>query len=99
MNREELLAQWLDLTKRQLPAQAAGHAWPVHADHCFMRICLDATFGRPWREAIDAPAIRHISDGDLARAVAIARRIVDDPAILPELNRASLRLRQKGAFS
>lgn len=95
--RERRLARWLDLTRRVLPGLAAAHGWPVRLDHCFMRICLDAAMGQPWHVRIRRPAIRHMTDDQLDRAIAVAERMVADPAALPGLNRESLRLRGKPA--
>ena len=94
-SRAKLVARWLELTRQRLPAMAAQQGWPIRLDHCFMRVCLDASYGRPWHEVIARPAIRHASDADLARAVAIAEGMVREPWTLPGLNTASLRLRGK----
>ena len=94
-DREALLARWLDLTRVALPGMAATHGWPIRLDHCFMRVCLDAAIGRPWHEAVRRPAVRHMSDAQLAAAVTVAERIAREPACLPALNEASLRLRGK----
>ena len=94
-SRATLVSRWLELTRRQLPGMAADHGWPIRLDHCFMRVCLDASFGRPWHEVVARPAIRHAADADLARAVAVAEAIVRDPSTLPALNAASLRMRGK----
>ena len=93
--RPQLVARWLDLTRRLLPGMAAGHDWPIRLDHCFMRVCLDAGFGRPWHECIARPAIRHATDAELARVIAIAEGILREPGTLPALNAASLRMRGK----
>ena len=60
-----------------------------------MRVCLDHAMGRRWDEVVARPAIRHLSDAELARAVAAAEAIRDDPASLPALNAATLRFRGK----
>ena len=92
---QALVARWLDLTRRQLPHAAAEHRWPIRLDHCFMRVCLDAAYGRPWHDVVARPAIRHASDAGLARAVAIAESVLAHPHTLPALNAESLRLRGK----
>ena len=94
-DRAALLARWLDLTRTTLPGMAAAHTWPIRLDHCFMRVCLDAAIGRPWHEAVRRPAVRHLTDAQLAAAVDVAERVARDPASLPALNEASLRLRGK----
>ena len=90
-----LLVRWFDLTRRVLPGMAAAEGWPIRLDHCFMRVCLDAAFGRPWHEAVRRPAARHMTEAELARAVSVAERIVAVPALLPEMNAESLRFRGK----
>ncbi len=92
---EALVARWLDLTRRQLPQAAVEHRWPIRLDHCFMRVCLDAAYGRPWHEVVARPAIRHASDADLARAVAVAEGVLAEPHTLSALNEESLCLRGK----
>ena len=90
-----MLARWLDLTRTVLPGMAGAHTWPIRLDHCFMRVCLDAAIGCPWHEAVRRPAVRHLSDAQLAAAVAFAERIAREPDCLPALNEASLRMRGK----
>ena len=61
-----------------------------------MRVCLDNAVGRPWYEVIARPAVQHASLDQLQRAVALAEAVLADPARLPVLNAASLRMRGKG---
>ena len=93
MTREQLAAHWLDLTRRVLPGMA-GVDWPIRLDHCFMRVCLDHALGQPWHQRVRRPAIRHLGDDELRRAIAIAERIAADPAVLPGLNAQSLAWRR-----
>ncbi|MGI4747125.1 MAG: hypothetical protein ACRYGI_10655 [Janthinobacterium lividum] len=83
------------MTRIRLPALAMQHGWPIRLDHCFMRVCLDVSLGARWDSVVPRPAIRTLSTAQLARAVAQAEAIMADPASLPELNRASLRMRHK----
>ena len=69
---------------------ATARGWPIRADHCFMRVCLDVAFGQPWHLAIARPAIRHIGIDDLQRAVAVAVALRDGTADLRSLNRRSI---------
>ena len=94
-DRETMVARWLELTRDILPGMAAKHRWPIRLDHCFMRVCLDAAIGHPWHEAVPRPAVRHLTDEQLARAVAIAERIRDQPGELPALNASSLDKRRR----
>ena len=100
MTKEEkpdraLVDKWLDLTRRQLPAAAGRHGWPIRLDHCFMRVCLDVACGRPWHEIVEKPAIRHAPAAMLARAVQVAEDVLAHPDRLAGLNEESLRLRRK----
>ena len=90
MTREQMAARWLDLTRRVLPGMAGAAGWPIRLDHCFMRVCLDHAVGQPWHQRVRRPAIRHLGDDELRRAIAIAERVAADPAILPGLNAQSL---------
>ncbi len=91
--RGAAVARWLHLTQVALPALAAAHRWPIQADHCLMRVCLDAAIGAPWHERVRRPAITHLDDAQLARAIAVAEAVAADPGSLPALNRASLAMR------
>ena len=90
IDRASLVARWFVLTRETMPAMAAASRWPVHLDHCFMRICLDAALGAPWTALVAAPAIRTMSGRQLAAAVAVAERCVAAPDLLPRLNARSL---------
>ena len=93
--RERLVARWLDLTRRVLPAMAPAAGWPIRFDHCFMRVCLDHAVGQPWHERVGRPAIRHLTDDQLQAAIAAAEWIAADPGQLPALNRQSLAWRRR----
>ncbi len=88
--RDPLVVRWYGLTRHVLPAMAAAQRWPIHLDHCFMRVCLDAAAGAPWTATVKPPAVRHMSVEQLAAAVATAEEVVADPTRLPGLNAASL---------
>ena len=93
--RTALLGQWHELTRRTLPDMAAAHGWPIRLDHCFMRVCLDDALGVRWDTVVRRPAVTHLTDAQLARAVATAQRIAAAPELLRPLNAASLRMRGK----
>ncbi len=95
--RDALLARWLELTRHTLPGLAHARGWPIGTDHCFMRVCLDAAFGRPWDEVVPRPAIQNLASDDLARAVAVAEALVDGRARLEPLNRRSIEDRRRRA--
>ena len=88
------IARWLELTRVTLPAAAAIHHWPIRLDHCFMRVLLDNAVGGVWHHVIPRPAIRHITLEVLDQAIAIGERILQEPELLPGLNRRSLAWRR-----
>ena len=106
VDRAQLETAWLVLTRETLPARAAERqlpqngrpkkAWPVSADHCFMRIILDAVHRQRWDAVVKArPAYRHIDDDRLRAAVKLAQRIASGEADLWALNAQSLAWRGK----
>ena len=92
--RRALLDRWATLTGQVLPGMAAEQRWPIRLDHCFMRVCLDAAVGAPWPTAVARPAVRHLTDAQLAAAVAIAEDLVAHPERLPGLDAQSLAWRR-----
>jgi hypothetical protein len=91
-----LRAEWLDLMRRRLPQAARERPdWPIRLDHCFGRVILDAVYGRPWREAIGAPAWRSMGEAELRAAIALGEAILRDEADLHALDASSLDLRGK----
>ncbi len=89
-DRARAVARWLELTRAVLPGMAKAQGWPIHLDHCFMRVCLDAALGAPWTATVERPAVRHMTDAQLAAALAVAEAVAADPERLPPLNAASL---------
>ena len=93
---DDARAQWRLLVRDTLPAAAASHPhWPIRLDHCFARVILDAVHGRPWREAIAAPAWRHMTPERLHEAIALGRAIAAGTVDLHALNTHSLAMRGK----
>ncbi len=88
--REELVARWLELTRRTLPGMAPAQRWPIRLDHCFMRVCLDEALDAAWPSVLARPAIRTMSTEQLAAAVRVAEGIVARPETLAVLNNRSL---------
>lgn len=94
--RAVLEARWLDLTRRVLPSLAGERGWPVHADHCFQRILLDAATDGAWYDAIRGrPAYRAATDAQLDRAVALGEEAAAGTADLAALNARSLAWRRR----
>ena len=95
MDRDALLSRWLELTRTVLPGMARVQAWPIHDDHCFMRVFLDHAMQDRWDRTIPRPAIRHMPTDALARAVEAAERTIETPNLLPRLNTQSLSWRRR----
>ena len=91
--RADLLSRWRLLTRQTLPGMAVAQNWPIRLDHCFMRVCLDIAIGQRWDAVVRPPAVAHLSEAQLARAVDVAAAIVREPARLPALNHRSLQMR------
>ena len=99
MTREELYARYRELVDDELPERAREGRWVVTADHCFGRILLDHAVGGRWYDVLDrrrSPAFAQLDDDQLARAVALAERVLaeGDP-LLRELDAQSLAWRGK----
>ena len=96
LRRVQLEAEWLTLTRQTLPALAKERGWPVSADHCFMRILLDAVHEGQWDKAVQRrPAYKHIHKEQLEAAITLAKSIVANEADLWALNAQSLAWRRK----
>lgn len=98
--RERLTRRWFALTRERLPELAKEHdwprEWPVHLDHCFMRILLDNACDGVWREHMKSPAYRHAPLEVLERAVELGEAVERGEADVLELNERSLAWRGKG---
>ncbi len=96
-DRARLETEWLTVTRQTLPALAQARRWPVSADHCFMRILLDAVHEGRWDRTVQGrPAYKHIELERLAAAVMLAERVVANETDLRTLNAQSLAWRGKG---
>jgi hypothetical protein len=93
--RQALNATWLVLVAETLPAMAKEHSWPISMDHCFMRVCLDNALGVPWHTVVQRPAIKHLTDDQINKAICVAQSIVDEPEQLSLLNQNSLQVRRQ----
>ena len=73
---------------------APAQRWPIRFDHCFRRVFLDHAMQGRWDRTVRRPAIRHMTDDGLHRAIELAESVVAAPHRLPELNQQSLAWRQ-----
>jgi hypothetical protein len=92
--RETRLQRWFELTNQILPEMANQLKWPVSQNHCFMRICLDESFGKPWHACVRQPAIRHMTDEQLQRAIDVAELIIKQPELIFAMNDRSIAIRK-----
>lgn len=106
-----LTTRWTTLYTRTLPslARSKDHCqptWPVHLDHCFARIILDAvignsTFGRldetptPWTTKLKSPAVKNMSTAQLEACIELGEAIAEGKINLVELDQRSLTVRGK----
>ncbi len=98
MTREALEAEWLHLTRVELPALATARNWPVTADHCFQRILLDCACGGRWYDTIKGrPAYVHAPEAILTEASLLGRAAIAGDTDMHALNRRSLRWRARRA--
>lgn len=99
----DLRDEWKQLYRIELPSLAKARSpsqphWPVHLDHCFARIILDAVVGdgrQPWTEVIGKPAVEKMTDEQLKRCILLARSIADGDEDLVALDQQSLKARGK----
>jgi hypothetical protein len=92
--REILVSKWMLLVGKTLPAMAKSCGWPISQDHCFMRVCLDTSLGAPWHIIVQRPAIKHLTNAQLAAAIAVGEGLLHSPAMLDALNRQSINWRR-----
>lgn len=93
-HEREIRERWRHLIGRRLPKAALERNWSITADHCFARILLDMTSGRPWREIIRPPAWRHTPIDQLEQAIRLGEALLDRSEDIDDLNEISLKLRR-----
>ena len=103
--------RWTHLYTTTLPALARSKSpsqpdWPVHLDHCFARIILDAVIGNststrlgetptPWTAKLKSPAVKHMSKSQLDECISLGEGIASGKANLVQLDEKSLAVRGK----
>ena len=91
------LEQFLHYAKNVLPSIALTkkNAWPIHHDHCFMRVILDNIVGCAWYEVIPSPAYKNLTDEQASAALNLARQIATESVSLHAINQRSKKWRNK----
>ena len=111
MPSKPLAAHWTTIYTHTLPNLARSGApsqptWPVHLDHCFARIILDAVIGNststrhdetptPWTTKLKSPAVKNMSTQQLEACIELGEAIAEGRIDLVELDRRSLTVRGK----
>ena len=97
-NIEKLQLGYLRIVNDILPAIAKNRNFPVHLNHCFGRILLDALFCDCWYDHIDrkkGPAYKQLTEVQLKLVIEIAEKIVaSDDYYIQFLNNQSLKIRK-----
>ena len=97
-DRPALLRRYRELVDRELPERAAQDRWVLRHDHCFGRVLLDHAVRGCWYDVLDrrSAAFRQLDDDQLAGAVALGERLLEegDP-LLRALDAQSLQWRGK----
>tara|TARA_A200000113_G_scaffold4414_1_gene4807 strand:+ start:861 stop:1202 length:342 start_codon:yes stop_codon:yes gene_type:complete len=94
---EKSLKQFLHYAKNVLPSIAATkkNSWPIHNDHCFMRVILDNVCGCAWYDVIRSPAYQNLSEEKAIAAAQLAECIACESVSLHTLNERSKQWRKK----
>ena len=107
MASSPLVSRWTTLYTRTLPTLALSQpTWPVHLDHCFARIILDAVVGNstsirpdeiptPWTAKLKSPAVKNMSTQQLEACIELGEAIAEGRIDLVELDQRSLTVRGK----
>ena len=96
--REELERQYKQLFDVEMPVAAVAGRWPVHLNHCLMRVALDGYWQCCWYEKLDQKrgALKSITAPQIENVLALGRRMLaEGKPYVAELNQRSLRYRGK----
>ena len=91
------LEEFLHYAKNVLPSIASTkkNTWPIHHDHCFLRVILDNIVGCAWYEVIPSPAYKNLTDEQVSAALCLAKQIATESISLHTLNQCSKQWRSK----
>jgi len=91
------LREFLHYAKNVLPSIASTkkNTWPIHHDHCFLRVILDNIVGCAWYEVIPSPAYKNLTDEQVSAALCLAKQIATESVSLHTLNQRSKQWRNK----
>ncbi len=85
------------LANEVFPAAARSGAYPIHLNHCFLRVVYDAVFEARWDTVLPKgrkPVVDRLAPKQLARAIEVGEGIIADPQLCKALNAKSLSYRR-----
>ncbi|WP_394221242.1 hypothetical protein [Alteromonas gracilis] len=96
-NHSQNVNELLHYAKTVLPSIAKGkkQAWPIHHDHCFMRVILDNICKCAWYDLIPSPAYKHLTPEQAGAALSLAKQIASESVSIHTLNERSKHWRKK----
>lgn len=96
-NHQQHVNEFLHYAKTVLPSIAKGkkQAWPIHHDHCFMRVILDNICECAWYDVIPSPAYKHLTPEQASTALILAKQIASESVSIHTLNERSKHWRKK----
>ncbi len=92
-----LRSELLHLAREVFPVAARAGKFPIHQDHCFLRIVYDNLFEQKWQDVLPKgeAAYKQLTNNQLQAAIALGHSIIADAATCTELNQKSLAWRGK----
>ena len=97
-SRSELEQEYKELFDVKLPVLGKAEGWPVHLNHCLMRVALDGYWQCCWYEKLDQKkgALKSMSAPQIENVIAIGERMArEGKAYVSRLNQQSLGYRGK----
>ena len=96
---ETLRQQYCQLVNETLPDAARSSSYLIRFNHCFARIILDNLFEDCWYNHLQkggkVPAYKQLTMEQLAKAIRLAQKMVQDPDAAALLNSRSLQWRRQ----
>jgi len=93
MRMESLRKRYWQATDEDLPEIASQRGWEVDETAAFQRIILDHVCKGVWYDKLKEPAIMHLSEAQLRKAVYLAEDMVTGARPLEPLDEQSLKWR------
>ena len=91
---QRLRDRYWQLTTEDLPEVAAARGWPIDEGHCFQRVILDTICHGVWYRKIAEPAVGHMTNAQLRKAVRLGEDLLSGARMLEPLNVQSIKWRK-----